>query len=116
MFVLDGHTADLIIVAAKSDAGTSLFTVKSDASGLTREALSTMDQTRKQAKLTLADTPAQLLGTERKGWDVVSTVPDLAAAALAPEQVGGAPFVLDMAVQYAQDRLPYGRPRAPNSG
>ena len=45
MFVLDGHTADLIIVAAKSDAGTSLFTVQADASGLTREALSTMEAT-----------------------------------------------------------------------
>lgn len=110
MFVLDGHTADLIIVAAKSDAGTSLFTVKSDASGLTREALSTMDQTRKQAKLTFADTPATLLGTEGKGWDVLSTVLDLTAVALAAEQVGGAQLVLEMAVQYAKDRVQFGRP------
>lgn len=110
MFVLDGHTADLIIVAAKSGAGTSLFTVKSDASGLTREALSTMDQTRKQAKLTFADTPATLLGTEGKGWDVLSTVLDLTAVALAAEQVGGAQFVLEMAVQYAKDRVQFGRP------
>lgn len=110
MFVLDGHTADLIIVAAKTGAGTSLFTVQSDASGLTREALSTMDQTRKQAKLTFADTPAKLLGTEGGGWDVLSTVLDLTAVALAAEQVGGAQFVLEMAVQYAKDRVQFGRP------
>ena len=32
-FVLDGHTANLIIVAAKTDAGTSLFAVEGDAVG-----------------------------------------------------------------------------------
>jgi alkylation response protein AidB-like acyl-CoA dehydrogenase len=110
MFVIDGHTADLIVVAAKTGAGTSLFTVRSDASGLTREALSTMDQTRKQAKLTFADTPATLLGTEGQGWPVLEKVLDLVAVALASEQVGGAQFVLDMAVQYAKDRVQFGRP------
>lgn len=110
MFVLDGHTADLIIVAAKTDAGTSLFHLNSDAAGLTREALSTMDQTRKQAKLTFADTPATLIGTDGGGWDVLSTVLDLTAVALAAEQVGGAQFVLEMAVQYAKDRVQFGRP------
>lgn len=110
MFVLDGHTADLIVVAAKSDAGTSLFTVQADASGLTREALSTMDQTRKQAKLTFDGTPAQLLGTEGQGWDVLSKVLDLVVVALAAEQVGGAQLVLEMAVQYAKDRVQFGRP------
>jgi alkylation response protein AidB-like acyl-CoA dehydrogenase len=110
MFVLDGHTAGLIIVAAKTDAGTSLFTVTADASGLTRTPLSTMDQTRKQAKLEFAGTPAQLLGTEGEGWTVLERVLDLAAVALAAEQVGGAQFVLEMAVQYAKDRVQFGRP------
>ncbi len=110
MFVLDGHTADLILVAAKTDAGTSLFHLDSDAAGLTREALSTMDQTRKQAKLTFADTPATLIGTDGGGWDVLSTVLDLTAVALAAEQVGGAQYVLEMAVQYAKDRVQFGRP------
>ena len=50
-FVLDGHTAGLIIVAARTGKGVSLFTVDGGASGLTRTPLSTMDQTRKQAKL-----------------------------------------------------------------
>jgi alkylation response protein AidB-like acyl-CoA dehydrogenase len=110
MFVLDGHTAHLIIVAAKSDAGTSLFTVAGDASGLTRQVLPTMDQTRKQARLTFDSTPARLLGTEGQGWTVMERVLDLAVVALAAEQVGGAQFVLDMAVQYAKDRVQFGRP------
>jgi len=110
MFVLDGAIANLIIVAAKSGAGTSLYTVAGDASGLTRTSLSTMDQTRKQAKLEFNNTPAKLLGTEGQGWSVLERVLDLAAVGLAAEQVGGAQFVLEMAVQYAKDRIQFGRP------
>jgi len=110
MFVLDGHTANLIIVAARTGKGVSLFTVAGDAAGLTRTALSTMDQTRKQAKLEFSNTPATLLGAEGNGWNVLTTVLDLAAVGLAAEQVGGAQFVLEMAVQYAKDRVQFGRP------
>ena len=56
-FVIDGHLANLLIVAAKVDGRTSLFAVEGDASGLTRTSLSTMDQTRKQAKIELAGRP-----------------------------------------------------------
>ena len=110
MFVLDGHTASLIIVAARTGKGVSLFAVDGKAKGLTRTALSTMDQTRKQAKLEFADVPAELIGTEGKGWDVLSSVFDLAAVALAAEQVGGAQKVLEMAVEYAKVRVQFGRP------
>ena len=110
MFVLDGHTADLIIVAARTDKGVSLFTVDGGAAGLTRTALSTMDQTRKQAKLEFANTPATLIGTEGEGWTVLDRVLDLAAVGLAAEQVGGAQKVLEMAVDYAKVRVQFGRP------
>jgi len=109
-FVLDGHTASLIIVAARTAKGVSLFTVAGDAAGLTRTALSTMDQTRKQAKLEFAGTPATLLGTEGDGWAVLSMVLDLAAVGLAAEQVGGAQKVLEQAVEYAKVRVQFGRP------
>jgi alkylation response protein AidB-like acyl-CoA dehydrogenase len=110
MFVLDGHVANLLIVAARTPNGVSLFTVDGEASGLTRTALSTMDQTRKQAKLELAGVPATLLGEESKGWTVLDRVLDLAAVALAAEQVGGAQRVLEMSVEYAKDRVQFGRP------
>jgi alkylation response protein AidB-like acyl-CoA dehydrogenase len=115
MFVLDGHTANLILVAARTGDGdaaqsVSLFSVNGDAEGLTRTALSTMDQTRKQAKLEFSGVPATLIGTEGKGWDVLARVLDLAAVGLAAEQVGGAQFVLEMSVQYAKDRVQFGRP------
>ena len=110
MFVLDGHTASLIIVAAGTGKGVSLFAVDGGAAGLTRTSLATMDQTRKQAKLEFANTPATLIGKEGDGWKVLSTVLDLAAVALAAEQVGGAQKVLEMAVEYAKVRVQFGRP------
>ena len=109
-FVIDGAIADLLIVAARTANGVSLFAVDGAADGLTKTRLNTMDQTRKQAKLDFAGTPAELIGTEGQGWAVLETVLDLAAVGLAAEQVGGAQFVLEMAVQYAKDRVQFGRP------
>jgi alkylation response protein AidB-like acyl-CoA dehydrogenase len=110
MFVLDGHTANVVLVAARSDAGVSLFSVAGDASGLTRTPLSTMDQTRKQARLEFSGTPAKLVGADGEGWATLERVLDLAAVGLAAEQVGGAQYCLEMAVQYAKDRVQFGRP------
>jgi alkylation response protein AidB-like acyl-CoA dehydrogenase len=110
MYVLDGHVADLVLVAARTAAGVSLFAVDGDAHGLTRTALSTMDQTRKQAKLEFDNTPARLLEEEGIGWSVLSKVLDLVAVGLAAEQVGGAQKVLEMAVEYAKVRVQFGRP------
>jgi len=109
-YVLDGHTAGLLIVAARTSAGVSLFAVDGDASGLTRTALSTMDQTRKQAKIEMSATPGRLIGADGAGWDTMVKVLDRAAVALAAEQVGGAQMVLDMAVEYAKVRVQFGRP------
>ena len=110
MYVLDGHLANLFIVAANTDAGVTLFSVDGEAAGITRTGLSTMDQTRKQARVAFDQTPATLLGADGDGWSVLERMLDLAAVALAAEQVGGAQFVLDMAVQYAKDRVQFGRP------
>ena len=110
MFVLDGHTANLIGVAARTDKGVSIFGVSGEAAGLTKTPLSTMDQTRKQAKLTFVNTPGDLLGEEGKGWEYLVKMLDLAAVALAAEQVGGAQKCLDMSVEYAKVRVQFGRP------
>jgi alkylation response protein AidB-like acyl-CoA dehydrogenase len=115
MFVLDGHTADLIVVVArtagsKGEDGISFFTVAGDASGLTRTALATMDQTRKQAKLEFSDVSAAKLGEAGAGWAALSKTLDQAAVGLSNEMVGGAQFVLESSVQYAKDRVQFGRP------
>ncbi len=110
MFVLDGHTADLILVAARSPEGLSLFAVSGDAEGLTRTPLATMDQTRKQARLEFSSTPATLVGTPGRAEAGLQKTLDLAAVALAAEQVGGAQRCLDSAVDYAKTRIQFGRP------
>src|SRR5664279_2007460 len=109
-FVIDGHTAGLILVVGRTPAGLSLFGVKGDAEGLTRTPLATMDQTRKQARLEFADTPAWLIGVDGGAGPGLSKTLDLAAVALAAEQVGGAQRCLDSSVEYAKTRIQFGRP------
>jgi alkylation response protein AidB-like acyl-CoA dehydrogenase len=110
MFVVDGFTAGLILVAARTISGISLFAVDGDADGLTRTSLPTMDQTRKQARLEFSGTPARLIGEEGDAGPVLLKTLDLAAVALAAEQVGGAQRVLEMSVDYAKTRIQFGRP------
>ena len=109
-FVLDGGIANLVLVAARTWSGTSLFAVEGEAEGLTRTSLPTLDQTRKLARLVFARTPARLIGVEGGAWRGLSRTLDLAAIALAAEQVGGAQRCLDMSVEYAKARYQFGRP------
>jgi alkylation response protein AidB-like acyl-CoA dehydrogenase len=109
-FVLDGHVAGLVLVPARADGAVSLFAVDAGASGVRRTPLESMDETRKLASLSFEDTPARLVGTSGDGARVLSRVLDLAAVALASEQVGGASRCLDMAVEYAKTRVQFGRP------
>jgi len=110
MYVIDGHTADLILVVARTPKGLSLFAVEGTAAGLVRTPLATMDQTRKQARLEFSSTSAHLIGTEGEAGPVITKTLDLAAVALAAEQVGGAQRCLDMSVDYAKTRIQFVRP------
>jgi alkylation response protein AidB-like acyl-CoA dehydrogenase len=110
MFVVDGHNANLVLVAGRTDNGVSLFAVEGAAAGMTTTPLATMDQTRKQARIEFSSTPARLVGEEGAGAPVLSRTLDLAAVALAAEQVGGGQRCLDMAVEYAKTRIQFGRP------
>jgi alkylation response protein AidB-like acyl-CoA dehydrogenase len=109
-YVLDGHVADVVLVAARTAAGVSLFLVDGGAPGVERTLEPTLDATRKQATLELRDVEATLVGTEGGGWAVISAVHDLAAVGLAAEQTGGAQRCLDMAVEYAKVRVQFDRP------
>jgi alkylation response protein AidB-like acyl-CoA dehydrogenase len=117
-FVPDGHCADLLIVAARQEgstgeAGLCLFAVPADTAGIERRPLTTMDQGRRQAEIRLRGVrvPADaLLGEEGAAWPALAKTRDLAAVALAAEQVGGAQKCLDMAVDYAKERVQFGRP------
>ena len=109
-FVLDGRTAGLILVAAATDAGLSLFAVDGTAAGLSRTALPTLDQTRKLARLEFGGVTGALIGSPGDAVAVLDRTLDVAAIALAAEQLGGAQRALDMAVEYAKIRYQFGRP------
>ena len=109
-YVLDGGLADIIIVAARTVNGVSLFVVESGANGMTVDALESMDQTRRLARVTFDATRAVLLGDDGSGWQTLCVVYDRALAALACEQVGGAQAALEMTVEYVNIRQQFGRP------
>ncbi|RIL05270.1 MAG: acyl-CoA dehydrogenase, partial [Proteobacteria bacterium] len=112
--VLDGHAADLFVVPARhEEGGVSLFAVPAASAGVARRAHATMDQTRRFAELTLdgVEAPASaLLGAPGQAAAALERALDLAAVALAAEQVGGAQRCLDLAVAYAKERVQFGRP------
>jgi alkylation response protein AidB-like acyl-CoA dehydrogenase len=109
-FVTDGSLASLLLVPAVTAKGLSLFALRGDAAGVEREALATMDQTRKQSRIVLDGAPAALVGEEGAALEGLETAVQIAASALAAEQVGGAQRVLDNAVDYAKNRVQFGRP------
>ncbi len=109
-FVLDGGTADLILVVAVADGALSLFAVEGGAAGLGRKVLPTLDETRKLARLEFDAVPARLIGSAGDAAAIMDRTLDIAAIALAAEQLGGAQRALDMVVEYSKVRHQFGRP------
>jgi alkylation response protein AidB-like acyl-CoA dehydrogenase len=113
-FVIDGHTADLLIVLARRPgstgrSGLSLFAVRGDAGGLTRTPLQTLDPTRKLARVEFADVNAELLGVPEAAAESLSKTLAQASAMLANEMVGGAERLRESALEYANLRVQFGR-------
>ncbi|MEE4299275.1 MAG: acyl-CoA dehydrogenase family protein [Pseudomonadales bacterium] len=111
--VPDGDVADFAIVIARdSDDASSLYLVDLTGSGVTREAVKTLDPTRSHARVQFSDAPGEVLGTAGQGWDQLDKLFDRAAVLFAWEQVGGAEAALHMARDYAMGRYAFGRPIA----
>ena len=109
--VADGCDADFAIVAARDEKeGVSLYIVSLTGEGVSREELETIDPTRGQARITFDKAPAELLGSPGQGWHVATQVLDRAAVLMAFEQLGGADRAMEMARDYALDRMAFGRP------
>lgn len=110
-YVVDGGTADLLLVVAREgESGpVGVYAVSGESRGLRREPLVSLDQTRRLARLVFDRVPATPIGP-RDALTHVATAGDVSRVLLAAEQTGGAQRCLDMAADYARTRIQFGRP------
>lgn len=116
LFVTDAHVADYMIVVARTapgkSRGISLFLVDAKSSGIRYTLLKTISSDR-QCEVVfnkVAVSKKNLLGKLNQGWSLVERVLLLAAAGKCAEMIGGAQQVLEMTVDYAKQRVQFGRP------
>jgi alkylation response protein AidB-like acyl-CoA dehydrogenase len=117
LFVNDGHLADYLLVAARTDGsgddGVTLFAIETKRAGITATPLKTMDQTRKLSELKFDKVKVStddIVGGVGTGWKTLTEVLDRGKVMLAAEMMGGAQKVLDLTVDYAKVRVQFGRP------
>jgi alkylation response protein AidB-like acyl-CoA dehydrogenase len=106
--VLDGHTADWVIVVARTEEGLGSFLLQAPEC----EPVPTLDPTRKAARLALDERPAQRIGGPGDHTATWRRVVDDAAVMLAAELVGASDAALALAVEYAKIRVQFDRPIA----
>ncbi|MGH2760594.1 MAG: acyl-CoA dehydrogenase family protein, partial [Actinomycetota bacterium] len=118
-FVLDAHVADTLVVAARTSEsddpteGVTLFAVDTSSNGVSVAQLKAMDTTRRLCEVRFDGVrvaPGAVLGEADGGWAPLERGLQKAAALLSAECVGGAAQVMDMSVEYARNRIQFGRP------
>ena len=120
LFVPDAHVADRMVVAARTgspdapaEEGITLFLVDAKSPGIEITQLKTVDMTRRQCHVAFQDVAvagSQVLGEVGRGWPILQRVLDQAIAGLCTEMVGTGQQALDMAVEYAKERVQFGKP------
>ena len=115
-FVIDGHTADLIIVAARTKGdkddsnGISLFCVDSSNKGLKINRQSMVDS-RNSAEIELKDvivSENDLLGDLHNSYSVIENVLDIARVAIAAEMLGNSSKAFEITLNYLKERKQFG--------
>jgi alkylation response protein AidB-like acyl-CoA dehydrogenase len=118
MFVDNFIIAHRCLVAARtspaSDAnqGISLFLVDPNGTGVSQTALLTLAKD-KQSRVDFKDyriEGAALVGELNQGWPIVEAMLDRATALLCCQMVGAARKDAEMAIEYAKNRVAFGRP------
>ena len=118
LFVENAHIADYIICvtrtkeAANPEDGITLFLVEGATPGLKCEVVPTIALD-KQCEVVFDNVKVpkrNMLGELDKGWPIVAKTVEQATMAKCAEMIGGAQAALDMTVDYAKERVQYGRP------
>lgn len=108
---LDGHTAQLLIVAAAlGDGEVGLFAVEPDGAGVIRTPAPMIDETRKTAVIELERAPARRLDAGGGCGEALRDALDRGVVALAAEMAGGARAAIEMTVAYMHEREQFGGP------
>jgi len=115
-FVLDGHTADLIIVAARTEgeindsSGVTLFLLDKSAEGL-KISRTKMVDSRNSSEISLSNIKVdgnQILGEINTGSQLIEEVLDRAQIGLASEMVGSALEAFERTLEYLKERKQFG--------
>ena len=106
--VLDGHVADWAIVAARTDDGLGSFLLENPAG----ELVPSLDVTRKVARIDLTGRTARRIGPPGDQAAIWHRIADDAAVMLCAETVGVCERALQLGVDYAKQRVQFGRPIA----
>ena len=109
-FVSAGGVAEQLLVAARGEGGVRLFSVPSDAPGVSVRHRPTVDQTRSLAEVTLTGVLVEPGCELAADWECGLGVSlDMARILSAAEQVGCAQEALDITVAYVGERVQFGR-------
>jgi alkylation response protein AidB-like acyl-CoA dehydrogenase len=106
--VLNGSTADLLLVQATGRDGVGIYAVDKAADGLTLKADKGLDLTRDTATVHFENTPA--IAVAGDAAHALDRTADLANVAIVAEQVGAMRTCLDMTSEYAKIRYSFGQP------
>lgn len=107
--VIDGSTADEVLVVADGPEGPSLF-VLDDLAAVRRTAVETLDPTRRMSTLAMADVAATPVGPAGDATRVLDRLRPLVAMHVAAEAVGGAATCIARTVAHVSTREQFGRP------
>lgn len=114
LYVQDAHVADHLLVTARLDGALAQLLVGRDTPGTSVRPLQAMDITRRLCEVTFegAHVPAAaLVGVPGAPTEAALERQLQAALVLTcAESVGGSERMLEMTVQYAKDRVQFGRP------
>ena len=115
-FVVDGHSADYLIVVARTNAsaesshGISLFIINATASGIKRDRTIFADS-RNVANIefdNVAIDRNSLIGELDEGWSILDSALDRGRIYLAAEMLGGASECFDRTMKHLKDREQFG--------
>jgi alkylation response protein AidB-like acyl-CoA dehydrogenase len=108
--VVDGATADVLIVLAVTDDGPTLLAVDCAADGVSATSLESLDPTRPLASVALDSAAGTLLAVGDMVAPALRHAQAVSSMLLAAEQLGGLQASLDVAVAHARIRVQFGRP------